>query len=184
MLKIATRLMEVADLSEIVELLVATPPELQQWRGGELFWQEKTTPISQIKSNNPSNQTKSSDREKLSNSSNSASLTEQLHKCLTNPDFHCVVGTVDEIAVGMGIVSAPGSVACVNGIYVAKDARGVGVGESIMAELLRWASEQGSGGVDADVLPGDRLTKNFFESHAMSARKLTLFREIPQHSDS
>ncbi|MDH3754909.1 MAG: GNAT family N-acetyltransferase, partial [Acidimicrobiia bacterium] len=63
-------------------------------------------------------------------------------------------------------------------IYVLPEARGVGVGESIMGEVEAFAQSQGCIGIDSLALPGDRATKNFFETFGLVARAITVHRKL------
>jgi ribosomal protein S18 acetylase RimI-like enzyme len=94
-----------------------------------------------------------------------------------------VVGTIDGTVVGYGAVQAERlhdgeTLAVVTDVYVEPDARGVGVGEAVMGLLLRWAEERGCVGVDSVALPGDRATKNFFESNGLVARAITVHKPL------
>ena len=68
-------------------------------------------------------------------------------------------------------------------LYVEPPARGVGVGEALMNLILAWATEHGCFGVDSIALPGDRGTKNFFESFGLVARKIAVHRALPTTGD-
>ncbi len=102
-----------------------------------------------------------------------------LVRALQDPDCAVVVGAVDEVAVGM----ASGRVeklrdgrllGVLDDLYVDPQARGVGVGEAMMNELLPWFAAHGCSGVDAVALPGMRATKNFFEECGFTARLLVM----------
>ena len=58
------------------------------------------------------------------------------------------------------------------------DAREVGAGEAMMNAVLDWAASMRCRGVDATALPGDRQTKNFFESFGLVARAISVHRAI------
>ena len=57
-------------------------------------------------------------------------------------------------------------------------ARDVGVGEELIGEVLRWCEQRDCIGVDALALPGNRATKNFFETFGFTARLLVLHRKL------
>ena len=113
-----------------------------------------------------------------------AGLVEDLRSgdaCLT-------AGTIDGAVVGYGaarlVTLHDGAVlGRVDDIYVMPEARGVGVGEAMMEMLLDWARSRGCVGVDSLALPGDRETKNFFETHGMVARSITVHRALPGAAD-
>ena len=44
--------------------------------------------------------------------------------------------------------------------------------------LVAWAQERGAVGIDALALPGDRHTKNFFETFGLTARALVVHRDL------
>ena len=66
-------------------------------------------------------------------------------------------------------------------LYVLPDARGVGVGEAMMGLCLDWARRNGCIGLDSMALPGDRHTKNFFESFGLVARAIIVHRRLSEH---
>ena len=67
-----------------------------------------------------------------------------------------------------------GLLGVVDDIYVDPGARSVGVGEALMDHVLAWCRDQGCFGVDSLALPGDRATKNFFESFGLVARAIVV----------
>jgi GNAT superfamily N-acetyltransferase len=98
------------------------------------------------------------------------------------------VGTLDDVVVGYAVVRAEevadgGHLGVIEDLYVEPPARGVGVGEALMNLILAWATEHGCFGVDSIALPGDRGTKNFFESFGLVARKIAVHRALPTAGD-
>ena len=69
-------------------------------------------------------------------------------------------------------------IASIKEIFVLKDARSVGVGESVIASMTNEAIEQNAVGIDSFALPGDRETKNFFETQGMVARLIHVYRSL------
>lgn len=96
---------------------------------------------------------------------------------------HVLVGTVDGEIVGVAAGHcAPGAMSplgVVDVVFVEPDARGVGVGTALAKALLEWFGATGCRGVDAPALPGDRESKQLFESFGLSARLLILHRRLP-----
>lgn len=94
-----------------------------------------------------------------------------------------LVGTIDEVAVAYASVTLVALhdgeiVANITDLYVMPDARGVGLGETMMAHITDWAQRNDAKGLDSIALPGDRATKNFFETFGMVARALRVHRRI------
>ena len=103
---------------------------------------------------------------------------------IDRPDHLLVVGTIDAVVVGYGLVEVETlgdatMLARLIDLYVDAEARGVGVGEQIIAVILAFAAERGCFGIDAVALPGDRATKNFFETHGLVARSIIVHRSLP-----
>lgn len=95
-----------------------------------------------------------------------------------------VVGTIDETVMGYGLMTIEplhdgALVAMVSDLYVDPGARRVGVGEAMMDLLVAEATKVGAIGIDALALPGDRDTKNFFETFGLVARALLVHRALP-----
>lgn len=93
------------------------------------------------------------------------------------------VGCIDDVVVGYarGHVSSMVSnesieqkLGVLDDLAVLPGAREVGVGEAMLDLSVAWFREQGCVGVDAYALPGQRETKNFFETFGMTARLLTV----------
>ncbi len=98
-----------------------------------------------------------------------------------------LLGCLGPAAVGYAVArveltrSAP--LAVVEDLYVEPEARGVGVGRRLMDELVERAEAAGCGGIQAEALPGDRATKNFFEGFGLVARKITVHRPLGATED-
>jgi GNAT superfamily N-acetyltransferase len=102
---------------------------------------------------------------------------------LASGDHEVAVGTVDDTVVGYGVVRLErlldgGVLGIIDDIYVEAGARGIGVGETLMNHLLDWCRARGCFGVDSLALPGDRETKNFFESFGLVARAIVVHRPL------
>ena len=108
-----------------------------------------------------------------------------------------VLGSIDEVPVGLGVGKVvhwgrpdlgehaeppvlaedrDREVGLIQDLYVEPEARSVGLGEMLLNDLLAFFSARGIVEVDASALPGDRATKNFFESAGFKARLLIMHR--------
>jgi len=105
-----------------------------------------------------------------------------LDRLLTDSRRRVLVGTLDGVVVGLAVahLEAVGeaTIGIVDGCYVEPPARGVGVGGSLLEQLLAWFTRSGCLGVDATALPGDRTTKGFLEAAGFKARLLTMHRTL------
>lgn len=92
------------------------------------------------------------------------------------------LGYLDDVPLGVTLVVADKAgdslIAVVRELYVTPDARGVGLGEAMMNAVMQWAAQQRCAGVDGYAFPGDRATKNFFESFGLVARGIVVHRNI------
>ncbi len=144
------------DLAELVRLDRVARDHLSPLRGGELHLLWSTRP-------EPPDGTLRAD--------------------LDDPDRCVLVGCLGTAVVGYAVASLVPlrdgtSVAEVGELFVETPARGVGVGEALMQQLLSWATARGCIGIDARALPGDRATKNFFESFGLVARAISVHRDL------
>jgi GNAT superfamily N-acetyltransferase len=95
------------------------------------------------------------------------------------PGRALLVGEFEGVPVGLaaGRVDERG-VGTVDWCYVRPEARRVGVGGALLGALLEWFREVGCSQVDAEALPGDRETKQLYESAGFTARLLILHRPL------
>jgi GNAT superfamily N-acetyltransferase len=110
-------------------------------------------------------------------------VEDGLAAALDDPARHTLVGTIDEIVVGYGVAHVEAlrdgtRLGVVDDIYVEDEARGVGVGELIMGELVGWCRHQGCIGIDVIALPGHRAAKNFFEESGFTARMIVMHHRL------
>jgi GNAT superfamily N-acetyltransferase len=107
----------------------------------------------------------------------------RLAEALAEPDHHVVLGLLDDAVVGYAVahterVADGGTLGVIEDLYVDPGCRAVGVGEVLMNDLLDWCRQRGCFGVDSLALPGDRATKNFFESFGLVARAIVVHRAL------
>jgi GNAT superfamily N-acetyltransferase len=102
---------------------------------------------------------------------------------LDDPAAGVWVGTFGEVPVGYAAAHVESlrdrsSLAVVDDLYVEPGARGVGVGEALMSDVVAWATERSCIGIDGWVLPGNRASKNFFETFGFTARGIVVHRSL------
>lgn len=106
------------------------------------------------------------------------SLTEQFEHSAADADSLLVVGEFDGVIFGVAharLLELPDSViAQLRHFVVDEEARSVAIGEAMMNHVIEWGRNKGCAGIDSKALPGDRSTKNFFESFGLKARLLTV----------
>jgi ribosomal protein S18 acetylase RimI-like enzyme len=102
---------------------------------------------------------------------------------LARPDAVVVVGSIDEVTVGYGIVLVETlrdgtRLGRLTELFVEPEARSVGVGEAIAHEVLEHCRQERCRGVDVIALPGHRAAKNFFEEQGFTARAITMHHRL------
>jgi ribosomal protein S18 acetylase RimI-like enzyme len=112
---------------------------------------------------------------------------DDLLRSLDDESSLLIVGTIDDVVVGYSAIQAErlrdgALLATLTDLYVLPEARQVGVGEAMLDVCLEWARRTGCLGVDSLALPGDRHTKNFFESFGMVARAIVVHRSLGEDS--
>jgi GNAT superfamily N-acetyltransferase len=145
-----------ADLPALYDLVVAAIAEKRTQKGGELWARRERRP-------DP--------------------LDASLEADLAADDRQILVGLLDDTVIGFGaahveVLADGGRLGVVDEVYVDPGARAVGVGEALMDDLVDWCRDQGCFGVDSLALPGDRATKNFFESFGLVARAIVVHRPL------
>jgi len=153
---VTTRIATQADLAQLERLDGLARAHLGPHRGGELYLLRDARPVPP-----------------------GPSFLDDLE----DPRRLVLIGEIDGEAVGYAIVSLESLrdgylLADVRELFVESDARDVGVGESLMDRIVAWAREHDCDGVDARALPGDRSTKNFFETFGLVARAITVHRDL------
>jgi ribosomal protein S18 acetylase RimI-like enzyme len=98
---------------------------------------------------------------------------------LSDPATCVVVGTIDDIVIGFGVVTVErladgGKLGVVTELFVDAEARAVGVGETMLEAMVAFCTREECVGVDAFALPGHRAAKNFFEESGFTARAIVM----------
>ncbi len=110
-------------------------------------------------------------------------LVQNLGELLGDPDHRVLVGTIDDAVMGYAVARLErlrdgSALGVIDDIFVEEGARGIGVGEAMINDIIAWCEQAGCVGIDAMALPGHRQTKNFFEDAGFSARQLVMHRRL------
>lgn len=111
----------------------------------------------------------------------------QLTRAIEDPDSFVLLGSYEGYPLGFLLATVDSMLPQANGetlgsirlVFVAQDAREVGIGEVMRLMVLEELRARGISRFDAHVLPGHRLAKNFFEQGGFSARHI-----IMHHDDN
>lgn len=155
-MEVAAREATADDVDVVADLAQIATDELRPRRGGEVWYRSDAR---------------------------HGSVVETIRADLEDPIVDVAVGTIDDTVVGYGVmrvVDAHGGVRYgrIVDLYTLPGARGVGIGEAVMNHLIERARQHGCAGVDSLALPGDRHTKNFFESFGLVARAILVHRSL------
>jgi GNAT superfamily N-acetyltransferase len=108
---------------------------------------------------------------------------ETLPSLFGRDDASIIVGTIDGAIVGFGTVEIEtlrdgARLGVIGDLFVEREARAVGVGESIADRIIEFCAAAGCIGIDAFALPGARDAKNFFERSGFTARALVMHHKL------
>jgi GNAT superfamily N-acetyltransferase len=153
----ACRPATVDDLPRLAELAEAAVSELRQGRGGEVW---------------------------ARHAGRRPPYDDGLRADLDAAGCLVLAGTVDGLVMGYGVARTEvlddgGRLGVVADLYTDAGCRELGLGEVMMEALVEWCRAEGCFGVDSLALPGDRHTKNFFESFGLVARAIVVHRALP-----
>ena len=153
----SARLAEPVDVSAIEAINTRQRDEVKDERGGSLFLRREAGP---------------------------EPITERIEHGIergVSGGVIVVVGCYDDVPFGYGYAAIEElldgtRLARLTDFVVDADARKAGIGEAMMNLLIEHAKAADCIGIDSVALPGDRNTKNFFESFGLKARLLTVHR--------
>jgi GNAT superfamily N-acetyltransferase len=153
----AARTAVAGDLDAVAALASAAADEKREQKGGPLWWRRERR---------------------------QGDVAAGVRAALEAADHELAVGTLDGTVIGYAVARVErladgGLLGVVEDIYVDPGARAVGGGEALMDHVLAWCRDRGCFGVDSLALPGDRATKNFFESFGLVARAIVVHKPLP-----
>jgi ribosomal protein S18 acetylase RimI-like enzyme len=104
---------------------------------------------------------------------------------IEDPKVLVVVGEIAGTVVGYGVTRVEAlrdgsQLAVIDDIYVHPEGRAVSVGEGMVDLSVAWSARRGCRAIDSLALPGNRDTKNFFETFGFKARAITVHRPIDE----
>lgn len=110
-------------------------------------------------------------------------IAESFAEDIAEQDTHVRIGTGDGSFLGYCVMKVQSlrdgtTLGVVTDLWVHPDARGIGVGHALMGDAADRAQTLGCIGIDARALPGDRATKNFFESFGLVARAIEVHKRF------
>ncbi|NNE74052.1 MAG: GNAT family N-acetyltransferase [Acidimicrobiales bacterium] len=108
---------------------------------------------------------------------------EDIGAAIDSADHLVLVGEFDGVGVGYAVVRLErlrtgAALAVLTDLYVHAEAREMGVGEALIGAVTEWAEDNQCIGIDSIALPGNRATKNFFETFGLKARALLVHRSL------
>lgn len=145
---------EVSDIDELVSMMEAAAEELGGQRGGAAL---------------------------LRSQRGTASSAEIIRAALADDSAMVWCALWEHLIVGYAIARldiSEETVVSLSDIYTMPDARDVGVGEILLESALAWAIAHEAVAIDAQTLPGARESKNLFERFGLTARLLTVRRDL------
>ena len=145
-----------ADVDRLAELAAEALAEQSEGRGGRIWSQREAREVP---------------------------AQPSLLAAMADPDQLVLVATIDGYPVGYTVAGLDhlrtgATLGVVHDIYVEPEARAVGCGEVLIDQVTEWCRDHACIGIDALALPGNRDTKNFFETFGFTARALIVHRRL------
>lgn len=88
------------------------------------------------------------------------------------------VSTIDDVVVGYLELEIANEVARVMQVFVDPLAREVGFGDWLLEAAIEEGRQRGCNVIEGFALPGDRATKNLYERAGITARKITVSKQL------
>lgn len=102
---------------------------------------------------------------------------------LSGAETTCLVAVLAEAIIGFALTvdridPIRGRICEVDRVYVDERGRDIGCGDALLAEVIASAVRRSCLFIEADVLPGDRASKNLYERASMTARRITVSKSL------
>ena len=146
---------ELSDLLELSHLLVDATAAMATQRGGEAL---------------------------IASYRRSVAPAETLELALNDPNAMVWCGVWEGAVVGYSIAisskEGDSDIVTITDLYTTPEARDVGIGEVLLETAIAWAIGIGAVAIDAQALPGARESKNLYERLGLTARLITVRRDL------
>lgn len=144
-----------SDVPELIELLTAAESEMRTQRGGAAF---------------------------LASRPRTAGVSEAILDALNDTETMVWCGIWERAVVGYAIASVSEedgeTIVTVRDIFTTPEAREVGIGEVLLEAAIAWAIATDAAAIDGYTLPGARESKNLYERLGLTARLITVRRNL------
>ena len=146
---------ELNDLPDLSHLLVEATAEMATQRGGEAL---------------------------IASFRRSLTPSDTLELTMSNPNAMVWCGVWEGAVVGYSIAVSSkeddSDIVTITDLYTTPEARDVGIGEVLLEAAIAWAIAIGAVAIDAQALPGARESKNLYERLGLTARLITVRRDL------
>jgi GNAT superfamily N-acetyltransferase len=143
------------DVQDIAQLLVEAEAEMSSQRGGAAL---------------------------LASLERESSAIETVVAALNDGDTMVWCGVWEGAVVGYSIArtsrEGDAAIVTITDLYTTPQARDVGIGEVLLETAIAWAIGIDAVAIDAHALPGARESKNLFERLGLTARLITVRRDL------
>jgi GNAT superfamily N-acetyltransferase len=143
------------DVQDLAQLLVEAETELASQRGGTAL---------------------------LASHDRAPSASDSVLSALRDVDTLVWCGVWEGAVVGYSIARTSNEgdsvIVTVTDLYTTPQARDVGIGEALLEAAIAWAIGIDALAIDAHALPGARESKNLFERFGLTARLITVRRNL------
>ena len=118
----------------------------------------------------------------LASHERASSAVDAVLSALNDVDTMVWCGVWEAAVVGYSIArishEADTAIVTITDLYTTPEARDVGIGEVLLETAIAWAIDIDAVAIDAHALPGARESKNLFERLGLTARLITVRRDL------
>ena len=118
----------------------------------------------------------------LASHERASSAADAVRSALSDVDTMVWCGVWEEAVVGYSVartsLEGDATIVTITDLYTTPQARDVGIGEVLLETSIAWAIGIDAVAIDAHALPGARESKNLFERLGLTARLITVRRNL------